>query len=291
MKRKLKDLIPPINGYYLYENGNIELSRSVKGELWNVLKGDVNHTKDTNKTKEIKYTDKEEKEGIEKSEETAKRGDVTEFSTKSRVRFAWTLTTSTVNFTHLCTLTYGENYPTDNITVKVHRERVIAVIRRLYAKENGKEWVNSKDVGYVWFTEFQARGAIHFHILLSHKIDQTKILRVWLKINEEMGNDTDKVKYVHTRTDKRGDSFIMQREKIKGGLKRYGVKYGLKMKQKNPPKWWKGRFYGYSKNVKNTDYIEYIECDEKSLRIALGDGRANKYEVLPRYILGAFDDS
>ena len=59
-----------------------------------------------------------------------------------------------VEFRSMLTLTYPQHYPMDGSIVKTDVGAVVQKIRR-------REWE------YLWFLEFQKRGAPHLHVLLS----------------------------------------------------------------------------------------------------------------------------
>ena len=283
-KMDYKEYIPDIKGYIDFGNGNIQLVRTIKDDnhMTNEEYNSQVSKDEEQRHSEVKYS-KEQDEDNE-----TKRGKIKCFSLKSRARMAWVLSTTKAEFKYMSTLTYGRIHPKSNKVISRHRNSVLVTIKRMLLDTEYEHIDRDRIKGYFWFTEFQKRGAVHHHIMITHKVDSNKILNNWTKHNVNIGNDERKIVMVHQRTDERGYKFIMQKEKIKGGLKRYGVKYGLKMKQKIPPIWFNGRFYGYSRNIKNDEKQEFVECTEYELRFALGNHRCNKYDVLPKYILGAF---
>jgi len=106
-------------------------------------------------------------------ERDSPRGEVGGFSRKSRMRLMkvcaaipWGLFETRV-FT---TLTYPKEFPADGRRVKRH----LGAFRRRFERRYGKQ-------GVVWKLEFQARGAPHFHLLLSlpASVDLVQF-RAWL---------------------------------------------------------------------------------------------------------------
>ena len=89
----------------------------------------------------------------------AQRADISMFSTRSRMRLAFVAHNADQEFRSMLTLTYPAEFPTDGKLVKAHLNRFLGWIRRKYV-----------DPGYLWFLEFQARGAPHIHILLTEEL-------------------------------------------------------------------------------------------------------------------------
>lgn len=268
-------MIPDIRGIRVYKNGGIEV---IRGEYRRSL--DRKWYEDMGGEDYIRGESKEIK-GIT-------RGKVRELSSRSRSRMAWVISQTDVNFSYMSTLTYGANYPVKNKEVNKDRNVILSSIKRQFDRISKRDGVDRNSMGYFWFLEFQKRGCTHLHILLSHKLDEGKLMNCWLSINEKYGNELSKVEYVHLRKNKRGDSFIMEKEIKTGGLKRYAIKYSLKMEQKTPPRWWEGgRFYGYSRNVTPACSEAYVDMSEEELRVLLKEHRCSSYDVLPRYIIGA----
>lgn len=157
------------------------------------------------------------------------RGEVVEFSRKSRERLAFVANNTQADFRAMVTLTYPASYPSDGKTVKAHLNRFLTWARR------------SKGVtDYLWFIEFQKRGAPHFHILLSSYLPKVEVAEQWFAIVESGDtrhlNAGTRVEYLRS----------------KDGGARYATKYAYKMTQKTVPPDYRsvGRFWGHSKGVK-----------------------------------------
>jgi len=104
---------------------------------------------------------------------TGKRQRVTALSPRALNRLAILATSTPVRFKSLITLTYGANFVLDGTKVKYHLNFMLTKLRRSYGKFD-----------YLWFLEFQARGAPHFHILVTLPPPQQKTAR---KIRQSLG--------------------------------------------------------------------------------------------------------
>lgn len=165
------------------------------------------------------------------------RETVTCLSRKSLQRMAFTVQNTEVNFASMVTLTYPAEYPENGKVIKVHLNRFLS-------------WLRSRRAGdYVWFLEFQKRGAPHFHILVESDVTPMRedISKRWYKA---VKSGDDKHLRAGTRTEK-----IRQAD----GARRYAAKYGAKKEQKTvPPRFSDvGRFWGASRGVKPVPVAEY----------------------------------
>jgi hypothetical protein len=161
----------------------------------------------------------------------AGRETVGTFSRKSRSRLAFVANNTSVEFRSIVTLTYPADFPDDGELVKRHLRNMLMRFRRRYAA-----------IEYLWFIEFQKRGAPHFHILLS----TDELNRDWLSASWYIicaGCDPD------PRHLAAGTNWSLVRSP--GGLRRYAVKYASKLRQKDVPLAYQsvGRFWGHSRGV------------------------------------------
>lgn len=88
--------------------------------------------------------------------EGAVRGDIEWLSARSRKRLALTAGNCGIPFKSFVTVTYPRAFPCDGRTVKKHLHSLLAGLRR-----------KCPGVSYLWFLEFQRRGAPHIHLFLS----------------------------------------------------------------------------------------------------------------------------
>lgn len=167
-----------------------------------------------------------------KQDGECKRENIDYFTYKSRARLAFVASNTDVLFHSMMTLTYPSDYPSNGKEVKRH-------FRNLMKRVN-RRWPG---VNYLWFLEFQARGAPHYHLLLSTKVvngDGWWLSDTWYEI---VGSGDEKHHHAGTRCENMRKA---------GAGARYAVKYAMKMTQKKVPHDYAnvGRFWGHSRNVK-----------------------------------------
>lgn len=111
-----------------------------------------------------------------------KRGAITGWSRRSRRNLKLTLR-GVEGMTHVVTLTYPADCPTDPDTLRNHWERI-------------RKWLTRRGYRGVWKREVQRRGALHYHLLIGGgegEFDAAELGRAWAKIT---GN-TDPSQAVH----------------------------------------------------------------------------------------------
>lgn len=183
-----------------------------------------------------------------------KRAEVKEFSKKARNRLAFVAANTDVDFRTLITLTYPGRYESDGKTVKRHLRAFLMRLRR-------SDRANS----YLWFLEFQKRGAPHFHILITTPFHPAMIGFVadaWYEIVD--GKDPK-----HLSAGTRVEAVRNQ-----DGARRYALKYAGKMRQKRVPADYRncGRFFGYSRDVKPQEvHVEHQVSGRKELLYLMSD--------------------
>lgn len=203
------------------------------------------------------------------------RGKVKRLSRRSLERLIFMTTETGVKFKSMLTLTYPEEYPRDGYKVKSDLNRMLIWIKRNLGAD------------YLWFLEFQARGAPHVHVLLDvYPHSRWRVAGAWASIvvaEEEMGwLDVCKV-HAHDKQ--------WQAIRHPDGARRYVAKYAAKRDQKAVPEDYSnvGRFWGASVRVKSTvNKGVYFDANEDWIRgmlEALGH-RCADWDVLPRYIFG-----
>lgn len=171
------------------------------------------------------------------------RQPITEFSASSRKSLAFVANNTDVEFDRMVTLTYPKEFPKDGRIIKKHLDAILA-------------WFRRRNIdGYLWFLEFQKRGAPHYHILLSggDYIDGPDLSKAWYKIV-----DSDDERHILAGT-------RIERGRSKRGLHRYAVKYASKLHQKAVPKDFihVGRLWGNSRNVyPSKAYYVPVDCEE-----------------------------
>ena len=186
------------------------------------------------------------------------RGTVVKFSYKARQRLAFVAANSPVEFHTMITLTYPAVFPSDGKTVHANRHAFLEFCRRDFGTPF-----------YLWFLEFQRRGAPHIHLLLDWPMPRrrelvtglrNRVAFTWYRI---VGSGDEKHLSAGTRTERLRSS--------EGGA-RYAVKYACKMRQKVVPVQYQnvGRFWGCSRAViPRPEAI--VRCTEDDIRALLED--------------------
>ena len=155
------------------------------------------------------------------------RGEVWGLSYQSGQRLVWTVRNGEPELTGLATVTYPAEYPTDGRLVKKHLKAL-------------EMWFSRRDIGGVWFEEWQKRGAPHFHLLLTGRVCKDALAWRWFQI---VGSGDP----VHLAAGTRIEALRYGQD----GAASYAAKYARKEAQKVPPddfhspgRMW-GRFGGF----------------------------------------------
>lgn len=206
-------------------------------------------------------------------------GKIEYLSARSRARLLFMATETGVKFNSMMTLTYGRNYPQSGRRVKSDLNKFLNWIRRNLGCQ------------YLWFLEFQSRGAPHLHILLELPVgDRYEFADRWARIAEPDWSERIKVFKVHSHPKQ------WENSKTQSGMVRYVAKYATKTSQKFVPANYQdvGRFWGVSSGVRLTipDGIG-MEVSEEQLRDYLAeiDHRVKDWEVIPKLIFGVTFDN
>lgn len=198
---------------------------------------------------------------------------VTRLSRKSLNRLAFLVSTSKVKFLSLLTLTY-EKIPVSGRQVKADLNLFLTYARRR---------MRHFKLEYLWFLEFQKRGAPHFHVLFNVRVplvSRETILRKWVEIT----NGSDKALRVTLH------KTSWENIRLEDGAKRYALKYALKPEQKIVPPEYRdvGRFWGNSRGVKSDPEVKDFPMTEREIRRIVGEVRQDFNDLcgkfLPKYI-------
>lgn len=217
------------------------------------------------------------------------KGRISYLSSRSRSYLAFAVAATEIKFASLLTLTYGEPYPKSGAVCKRHLNTFMTYMRAAY-----------KGVSYVWVIEFQKRGALHFHILLSVGaidcwIREQAALR-WAHITTPSGWKTGASE--ETDDKYRSESFRVHAHKKtwenlreEEGAVRYMTKYCLKSEQKRVPEEFQdvGRFFGMSRDVVRCIRKPItLTVDTEGLQLLLEvEGHVtSKWGVSPKYLFG-----
>jgi hypothetical protein len=198
------------------------------------------------------------------------RSEITTFSKASRRRLAFVASNTTIVFTTLITLTYPGSFPSDGNKVRRDRKAFLDWLRR-----------EAPGCEYLWFLEFQKRGAPHFHVLHDYPWPTTRrevtelrfrVDSTWYRI---VGSGDPRHLAAGCRTEKLRSS--------RGGA-HYAVKYASKMRQKVVPPGYRnvGRFWGHSRGVR-PESQGTLKIDEASLRVLLQGWEFAPAEDVPIY--------
>jgi hypothetical protein len=196
------------------------------------------------------------RKGVRGKREVPERGEVSEFSYKSRQRLAFVGANTDVVFRTMITLTYPAEFPTDGKRVKENLNTFLQWLRDDLASPY-----------YLWFLEFQARGAPHIHLLLDwplpNRREDAKAFRFRVSASWYRIVGSKDTKHLAAGTN-------VERIRKPDGAKRYAVKYAFKMKQKQVPKNYRnvGRFWGCSRAVTPKPQ-QQLRCTEDDIRAAL----------------------
>lgn len=198
-----------------------------------------------------------------------RKSDIAELSVESRKRLAFTASNASCGWASMITLTYGAEYPQNGKQVKRDLNLFLSALR-----------YRITGVKYLWFLEFQQRGAPHVHILLSSSFEELAfghLVGKWIVLSSayaesEISEENIRKFNLHQKD---GVYDFWQNARSERGLSHYAVKYATKTEQKSVPTSYQsvGRFWGASRGL-----VEYI--DEEY--ICGGDYTPRLTEVLER---------
>ncbi len=222
---------------------------------------------------------------LEKDPPRGVRMEIAELSKSSLSRLAFLAQNTPAKFASMLTLSYGRIFPSDGVQVKASLNRFLSFLRARYSP-----------MQYLWFLEFQRRGAPHIHILLDHPVieaDRVIIAYRWtaaamfyalLDKEYELAAIVDceakmKLVHAHPRT--------WENLRSSGGAAGYVTAYATKPKQKVVPRAFHnvGRFWGNSKKArpKMLFSVPANENDARSELMKRGHKMADA-EIIPKYI-------
>jgi hypothetical protein len=229
-----------------------------------------------------------ERECLLQDRSRGKRGSIVKLSGHSYIRLAFTAAQSTVAFQSMLTLTYGEQFPVYGLEVKKHLRLMMQWLVRRFGSYS-----------YLWFLEFQRRGAMHIHLLTTLPAPGENRRRMmankWASIQDLQDWPYSRIrdkKLFHVKQsslDFNEHPTVWEPIKKIDGGQRYAVKYATKAYQKKPPTWIKapGRFWGCSGDVKPSTpsaIVDTCEDDIRQFLVAIHHPCAD-FPVLPKYLL------
>lgn len=173
------------------------------------------------------------------------RGEVAYLSRKSLRRLTFVAQNTAVKFVSMVTLTYPKKFPLSGKTVKRHLNAFLAAMRY--------HW---QPLDYIWWLEFQKRGAPHIHLLTAVNLAgwQQWISERWYGI---VGSQDTKHLAAGTNC---------EALRSVDGAARYITAYASKPEQKTIPKIFRdvGRWWGHSRAVAPQP-IASIRTNERGL--------------------------
>lgn len=194
---------------------------------------------------------------------SGRKSDITELSVESRKRLAFTASNASCGWASMITLTYGAEYPHNGQQVKRDLNLFLSALRY---KITG--------VRYLWFLEFQQRGAPHVHILLSTGFDEIvfgPLVGKWIVLASayaESDTSEENIRKFNLHQ-KDGVYDFWQNARSECGLSHYAVKYATKTEQKSVPTSYQsvGRFWGATRGL--VEYVgeEYIQGGDYTPRL------------------------
>lgn len=204
------------------------------------------------------------------------------FSVSASRRMRQYLRSCVADYRFMVTLTYPGCFPYDGRQSKKHLQTLFKRLFRLwggaektYRSMDGVSRVGEDSI--FWFMEFQERGAIHYHLFTTERIDKLWLSKAWYEI---VGSDD--IRHLHAGTR------IEELRSGRSGTISYASKYAAKQEQKKiPPNVISaGRFWGVSgerrrlsaansvgvTNANASSLAESIEYCTKGLETAIVDG-------------------
>lgn len=215
-----------------------------------------------------------------------KRNHIEELSQKSLCKLAFTGQNLNCQLLSMLCLTCGDIYPRDGIVFKEALNRVLSSLRYRY-----------KPFEYLWFLEFQKRGAPHIHVLTNVRDpsapDRRWLAKTWAK--SLLSHSLRLREYDEDALAKSERKLIRQHRRLKvweairkeNGATRYITKYATKTQQKTVPADFArvGRFWGVSSGAKPRP-LSTNGASELGMRIHLANKNhpVAEYSVLPKLV-------
>ena len=200
----------------------------------------------------------------------------------------WLVTNTNTTFQSLLTLTFLS--PPLASQAKSYLNRFLTFLRRK----------SETELRYIWFMEFQRRGAVHFHLLLNLSYQEQlhmSMAEYWGKCIEPLNvGYSSLVDYKQRMTQEtvilfhKDDRGVWENIRMKDGMTRYVAKYALKREQKIPPPWMKltGRFWGCDRETGKLDWSKFDvhPMNEDTLRMILEEQKhkTKDFDVLPKFL-------
>lgn len=196
------------------------------------------------------------------------RQEILNLSTDSLANLAFIAFNTPAHFPSMMTLTYPAKFSNEGRQIKEHLDNFLRWYKYHYQGHK-----------YLWFLEFQRRGAPHFHLLSTVDLGEYGKLATVRRVKDGKRQTWQ----THWETWKEQEQAW---KKLGGGLtawevindveggKKYAARYATKAHQKAVPPTYRnvGRFWGHSREGVKPDPSGFYECSEAQLREALKRG-------------------
>lgn len=212
-----------------------------------------------------------------------KRGKIRRMTKQSLIRLMFVMQITRIRFKAMMTLTYPKYYPRQGDIVKSDINALLQKVRR-------------SEMLYLWFLEFQERGAPHVHLLLDcesvsprMRVDyglfwtERIVLSDWfneLCPPQEYDLEVRKIASFNCH------HTFLEYIKSEDGARNYVAKYASKEKQKTVPEAYEsvGRFWGASRQVRPEGVVCDITEDEIEEWLVDNGHPAGDWTLVPKYI-------
>ena len=204
-----------------------------------------------------------------KCNNTSSRGEIKEFSRRSRLRLAQKLLSFVELPRYMITLTYPDEYPSTSVA-KEHLHTFLIYLQR-------------QGLAGCWKLEYQKRGAPHFHLLVWGEVEDLSSFRLWVSETWYRIVGSDDLKHLKAGT--RVDFLRDPKEVIRYVLK-YVVKDEGGVPDSNP-----GRFWGFFNREKlpekflvslELSYSEWVKIKRYVRKWAMKVAKRKK-KIVARY--------
>jgi hypothetical protein len=189
------------------------------------------------------------------------RGACREFSQRSRMNLQEAVRNTEATWSSMACLSYPVEFPADGRLVKKHLRAFLEAAKRRYGS----------GLDYLWFLEFQTRGAPHIHVLWGKDVavDREWFASTWFRI---VGSGRPEHYRVHRHKDQWQEVYSAD------GCERYVAKYAHKTFQKVVPEGFEnvGRFWGHPLHVKPKVYA-VAHMDEAELIKLVGFDKIGRF--------------
>lgn len=211
------------------------------------------------------------------------RGKIRMQSRKSLLRLMFLMQVTEIKFESMLTLTYPKYFPSDGKIVKADVAALVQKLRRA-------EWK------YLWFLEFQKRGAPHVHILVDADTVTPRMrvdfglywtariaLSDWfVEVCPPAAYDGEVIKMMKFNTHHQ----VWETIRDEDGARNYVAKYASKERQKTVPAKYQdvGRFWGSTRAMRPEGVTFDVTEDEIEEYLVDQGHPATSFELVPRYI-------